>query len=108
MGTHVRAINYRQAMTETPGPSVAAQPLVDAGNTFLGAYPSNFMIGVSPDRKVLILTIRSGPATLTVLLDKDSAGRLINDVTVAKSQLTDLIVPGINGADIAHFGRHGG
>lgn len=100
-------------MTEISGEDVAAAatvqaaPLVDPGNTFLGAYPSNFMIGVSPDRKMLILTIRSGPATLTVLLDKDSATRMIGDITVAKAQLTDLIIPGINGADVAGFGRHG-
>ena len=100
-------------MTEISGEDVAAAataqaaPLVDPGNTFLGAYPSNFMIGISPDRKALILTIRSGPATLTVLLDKDSAARLISDTTMAKAQLTDLIVPGINGVDVANFGRHG-
>lgn len=95
-------------MTENPEQAAAAAAqLVDPGNHFLGAYPSNFMIGVSPDRKTLIVTIRSGPATLTVLLDKDSADRLVNDVSVAKAHLTDLIIPGINGADVAGFGRHG-
>jgi hypothetical protein len=72
-----------------------ARPLVDAGNQFLGEYPAELVTGKvqGPQGERLAMTIRSGPATVTVMLGRDAAMAWAAQLEAGAASLTTLVMP---------------
>lgn len=77
----------------TPDP--AARPLVDPGNQFLAEYPAELVTGKvnGPTGERLAMTLRSGPATVTVLLNRDAAKAWAAQLDAGADSLTTLVIP---------------
>lgn len=68
---------------------------VDPGNPFLNqSYPANMSCGQiqTSDGPRLLVTFRSGPATLSFVLDKTDAAQWGKSITDAGAALSSLIV----------------
>jgi hypothetical protein len=74
-------------------------PLTDPGNPFIGAeYPGMLTVGrvTGPGGERLVITMRSGPGTLTVLADQATAKAWAAQINAGADAMTGLIIP--NGA----------
>jgi hypothetical protein len=71
------------------------RPLVDAGNRFLGEYPAEMVTGKvqGPNGERLAMTIRSGPATVTVMLSRDAAMAWAAQLEAGATTLSTLVMP---------------
>lgn len=78
-------------------PQPAAQPtLFDPSNPFLGPdYPAMLTTGRlrTPNGERLCLTVRCGPATVSVTIDQASARQWAAQIDRAANELTGLIIP---------------
>jgi hypothetical protein len=77
-------------------PEQPMPPVVDPGNPFLGQqYPANLMVGPVQGTPVpmLVLTIRCGPATLSVLLSREDAQTWAKMIADHAAKTSPLIVP---------------
>lgn len=71
-------------------------PLVDVGNQFIGPdYPGQLVVGkiMTPVGERLCLTVRCGPATVTVTMSQDSAKQWSAQIAKAAGNMSGLIVP---------------
>lgn len=74
----------------------AELPLVDPGNGFLGPdYPAALVTGLinTTAGPRMAITIRCGPATLTVTMDKAAAKAWAARIGEAADNMSGLIVP---------------
>jgi hypothetical protein len=67
---------------------------MDPGNPHLGDYQTSVALTpvTTPGGPRLALTIRSGPATLTVMLNRESADQLGGQLTQAAGLVSPLVV----------------
>ena len=80
---------------------------VDPGNHFLGPdYPGQLISATiqTPGGPRVLLTIRCGPATVTVTMDKDSAKLWARRIDETADATSGLIVPNV----VLGNGRAGG
>jgi hypothetical protein len=73
-----------------------APALVDPGNPFVGQpYPASLQVGLGqgPNGPCMVLTIRCGPATLTVLLGRDDAQNWAKVIAQQAALVSPLIIP---------------
>jgi len=80
-------------------------PPVDAGNPFVGPdYPALLTTAQvqTPAGPRLLLTVRCGPATVTVNLAKQDAKVWASQLEKGADALTGLIVPGLNMAGLTN------
>ncbi len=79
-------------------PQQQQPPPVDPGNPYVlaGEYPAIMTLtGINtPVGQRLLLTIRCGPATLTVLLNRDDAKAWAAQLDSAASSMSGLIIAG--------------
>jgi len=70
-------------------------PLMDAGNPYIAEYPGAMTLGklMTPAGDRLALTIRCGPATVTVLLPREAAKQWAAQINQAADNMSRLIVP---------------
>jgi hypothetical protein len=81
-------------------------PLVDQGNPFLGNSQATIAMGVDHDNQRVIFTVRSGGATMTLMLQPEMVDFITNTLAEKKAELgTGLLIPaGL--VDLAALGRH--
>lgn len=70
-------------------------PPMDPGNPFVSGYPANLTTAKVPTEagQQLMVTIRSGPATLTLILAKDDAKAWAARLDADASSITGLLLP---------------
>lgn len=71
------------------------QPLIDPGNTFVGPHPAGLICGQvnGPAGPMVVLTVRSAGATLTVMMSREEALEWARLIRNTAQQITPLIVP---------------
>lgn len=73
-----------------------AAVIVDPGNPFIGPdYPGNLTVGKiqGPMGERLCLTIRCGPATVTVVMDRAAGKTWAAQIDQGADSMTGLIIP---------------
>lgn len=71
-------------------------PLTDPGNPFVAAeYPGSLSVGrvTGPGGERLVITLRSGTGTLTVLADQATAKAWAAQIESGAAAMTGLIIP---------------
>jgi hypothetical protein len=78
-----------------PMPEQIVPPITDPGNPYIGQYPAALQLGIGqgPKGPAMLLTIRCGPATLTVLLSRDEAQEWAKVIAQNAALVSPLIIP---------------